>query len=137
MRVLELRAIDLYHRAGVPKQDFRGRFHNASLSRPGRTQKKQVPHRTAGRVQSSAKNLEHVDEGLHALFLTDDLGTQGGVKITSVIAADGWIQLMADGSFHLINPSTRLAPQSAESVSEPRNGTLLHSGCQTYPKHVV
>jgi len=75
--------------------------------------KSRFPTGRPGEFNPAQKNLEHVDEGLHALFLTDDLGTQGGVKITSVIAADGWIQLMADGSFHLINPSTRLAPQNA------------------------
>src|SRR6267378_235704 len=113
VRMLELRAIDLDHRAGVPKQDFRGRFHDARLSRPCRPKKKEVPHRTAGRVQSSAKNLKHVDEGLHTFFLAYDLGSQGSVKITGVIAANGWIQLMADGSFHLTNPSSRLAPPNA------------------------
>src|SRR6267154_2899688 len=112
MRVLEFRAIDLDYRAGVPKQDFRSCFHDARLSRSCRPQKKQVSHRTAGRVQSGAKDLKHVYEGLHAFFLTDDLGPQGSVKITSVIAADGWIQLMADGSFHFISPSSRLAPQT-------------------------
>src|SRR5437762_11922398 len=108
MRVLELRAIDLYHRAGVPKQDFRGRFHNARLSRPGRTQKKQVPHRTAGRVQSSSTNLEHVDERRHALFLTDDLVTQASMKIKSVIIPFGWVQLISVRRFYFSSPATRL-----------------------------
>jgi len=101
--VLELRAIDLDHRASVPKKDLRSRFHDARFARPCRPQKKEVSHRTAGRIQSGAKNLKHVDEGLYALFLTYNLGSQGSVKIAGVIAADGWIQLMADGSFHFIN----------------------------------
>ena len=32
VRVLELRAINLDYRAGVSKQDFRGRFHDSGLS---------------------------------------------------------------------------------------------------------
>jgi len=67
----------------------------------------------AGRVQSGAKNLEHVHEGLHALFLADDLCPQRRVKITRIAASYGWIQLMADGCFHFINLSSRLAPPNA------------------------
>jgi hypothetical protein len=126
--VLELRAIDLDHCAGISKKDFRGRFDDACLSRTCRTQKKQVPHWTARRIQSGAKNLKHIDEGLHALFLTYDLGPQGSVKITGVIAADGWIQLMADGRFHFINPSSRLAPPNAKRVSNSRVIRLIAWG---------
>src|SRR6267142_5074488 len=105
VRVLELRAINLDDRASVPKKDLCGRFHDARLSGPGWTQEQQVPHRSAGRIQSGAKNLKHVHEGLYTLFLPHNLGAQGRVKIARVRAANGWIQLMADGSFHFINPS--------------------------------
>src|SRR5882762_7902872 len=104
VRVLELRAIDLYDRTSIPKKDLRGSFHNARLSRTGRTEEQQVAHRAAGRVQSGAKHLEHVNKGLHALFLPYNLCAQGGVKITRIVASDGGIQLMADGGFHFINP---------------------------------
>ncbi len=113
MRVLELRAIDLDYRAGVAKEDLGGRFHDARLTRTGRPQEQQVANGAAGRVQSSAKNLEHVHEGLHALFLADDLCPQRRVKITRIAASYGWIQLMADGCFHFINLSSRLAPPNA------------------------
>src|SRR6266478_5810065 len=105
VRVLELRAIDLNDRARVSKKDLRGRLHDARLSGPGRTQEQQVPHRSAGRIQSGAKDLKHVHEGLYTLFLPHNLGAQRRVKIARVRAANGWIQLMADGSVHFINPS--------------------------------
>src|SRR5258708_11381506 len=79
VRVLELRAIHFNDRASVPKKDFRCRFHDARLSRAGRTQEQQVAYRTAGRVQSGTKDLKHVNYGLDALFLPDDLGAQRGL----------------------------------------------------------
>src|SRR6266567_3238519 len=105
VRVLELRAINLDDCASIPKKDFRCRFHNARLSRTGWTQEQQVSHGTTGRVQTGAKDLKHVYQGLDALFLPDDLGTQRGLKIARIRAADGWIQLMSDGCLHFINPS--------------------------------
>src|SRR6266852_9395697 len=63
MRVLKLRAIHLDHRPGIPKEDLRGRFHDARLSRPGRPQKQQVPHRTTRRVQSGTENLKTCQQG--------------------------------------------------------------------------
>jgi hypothetical protein len=113
VRVLELRAIDLDHSAGIPKKNLGCRFHDTRFSRTSRAEEQQVPHRTPRRVQPGAKNLEHIYEGLHALLLPDYLCAQGRVKITRVVASDGWIQLMADGSFHFINPSSRLAPPNA------------------------
>src|SRR5713101_2150324 len=89
VRVLELRAIDLYDRASIPKKDLRGRFHDARLSRTCRTEEQQVAYRAAGRIQSGAKHLKHVNQGLHALFLPYDLCSQGRVKIARVIATDG------------------------------------------------
>src|SRR5882762_4393229 len=77
VRVLELRAIDLYDRTSIPKKDLSGRFHNAGHSRTGRTEEQQIAHRSAGRVQSCTKHLEHVNKGLHALFLPYNLGAQG------------------------------------------------------------
>src|SRR6267142_1402824 len=132
--VLELRAIDLDHRAGIPKKDFRGRFHNARLSRTGRTEEQQVTHRTAGRVQSGAEHLEHVNEGLHTFFLPYDLCAQGSVEITRVGASDGWIQLLADGGFHFSDSLSRLAPPHALRVSLSRHPHLEHGKCQTFPQ---
>src|SRR5882762_5910670 len=111
--MLELRAINLDHRPRVPKKDLRSRFHNPGLSRACRPQKQQVPYRASRRVQSGTKHLEHVNQGLHALFLPDDLSPQRRVKITRVIASDAWIQLMANGGFHFINSSPRLTPPNA------------------------
>src|SRR5213082_1612665 len=112
VRVLELRAIDLYDRSSISKKDLGGSFHNARLSRTGWSEEQQVAYRAAGRLQSGTKHLKHVNQRLHTLFLPYDLCSQGRLKITRVIAADGRIQLMADGSFHFINPSSRLAPQT-------------------------
>ena len=106
--VLKLRAIHFDYRAGVPKQYFRRRFHDTSLSRTRGTKKQQVAHRTARRIQPRAENLEHVHEGLYALFLSHNLGTQRRMEIARIIAANRWIQLLSDGGFHRINPSPRL-----------------------------
>src|SRR6266480_2887214 len=133
VRVLELRAIDLYDRARIPKKDLGRSFHNARLSRTGWTEEQQVAYRAAGRIQSGTKHLKHVNQGLHTLFLPYDLCSQGRLKITRVIAADGGIQLMADGGFHFINPSSRLAPPNARRVSLSRHQKTVHGECQSCP----
>src|SRR5207249_1146099 len=87
VRVLELRAIDLDHRASVSKQDFRGRFHDARLPGPRRPKKKEVPYRAARRIQPGAKNLVQIDQRLDALFLSDNLLPQRRLEINRVRAA--------------------------------------------------
>src|SRR5205814_8933755 len=76
VRVLELRAIDLYDRSSISKKDLGGSFHNARLSRTGWTEEQQVAYRAAGRIQSGTKHLKHVNQGLHTLFLPYDLCSQ-------------------------------------------------------------
>jgi hypothetical protein len=72
--MLKLCAINLNDCAGVSKQDLGSRFHNAGLSGAGRAQKEQVPNGAAGGVQPRTEHLEHVHQGLNALFLAYDLG---------------------------------------------------------------
>src|SRR5216683_2961782 len=133
--VLKFRAIDFDHRTGVPKKDLRSRFHDARLSGTGRTEEQQVAHRTAGGVQSGTKHLKHVNQGLYTFFLSHNLCSQRRVKITRVIASDGWIQLMANGSFHFINPSWRPAPpNNAPRVSPSRIIEIVHEECQSFPQ---
>src|SRR5438876_12438582 len=55
--VLELRAIDLDDRAGIPKQDLRRRFDDAGFSGSSGPQKQQVPYRAPRRIQAGAKHL--------------------------------------------------------------------------------
>src|SRR6266446_3178523 len=99
VRVLELRAIDLDHRASVPKQDFRSRFHDAGLSGPRRPKKKEVPYRAAGRVQSGAKNLVQVHQRLDALLLSDNFPPQRGLEINRIRAALAGVEWQ-DGFAH-------------------------------------
>src|SRR5437016_12465938 len=88
VRVLELRAIDLYDRASIPQKDLRGSFHNPRLSGAGWTEKQQVAYRAAGRIQSGTKHLKHANQGLNTPFLPNDLCSQEEVNTTLFIARD-------------------------------------------------
>src|ERR1051326_5277274 len=90
--MLKFRAIHLDHGPGVAKQNLRRRLHNACLSGPSRSEKQQVPHRPPGRIQSRAKHLIQIDERLHALVLSHDLGAQRRLEFQRVCAALIWIK---------------------------------------------
>ena len=119
VRVLELRAIYLYDRARISKEDFRGSFHNAGFSGAGRSQEQKIAHRASRRIQPCAKDLEHVHKGLHAFFLSHDLGTQGGMKITRVVATDARIQLLTDGGPHCTQPFLASNLPQTQCASQP------------------
>src|SRR5260370_10718016 len=87
MGVLKFRAVDLDYRAGVSKENLGGGFHDARLARTGRPEKKQIPYRTARRIQSGAKDLVQVHQCLHTLFLSDNFPPQRGLEIDRVRAA--------------------------------------------------
>src|SRR5258708_12464716 len=87
VRVLELRAIDLDARARVTEQRFSPRFHHPRLAGTGRSQKQEIAHWTAGRIQPSQKHLIDFRDLLDRLILPYDLPAQGGFKLTGVIAA--------------------------------------------------
>src|SRR5207244_4309022 len=98
--VLKFRAIYLDDRAGIPKQDLRRRFDDAGLSRARRPEKEEVSYGAARRVQSGTEDLVHVDQGLYTFLLANNLGAQGTMKIPRIVAAYGWVQLVADSSSH-------------------------------------
>jgi len=117
--VLELRAINLYDRARVSKEDFRGRFPQCGFSGAGRPRTEDCPPGVPAN-SARAKHLEHVHKGLHAFFLSHDLGTQGRMKIARVVATDARIQLLADGDLIALTflasnlPKTQCASQPAQ-----------------------
>src|SRR5438552_3338006 len=100
MGVLEFGAVDLDDRAPISKENLGSRFDDAGLARACRSEKKQVADWAPWRVQARAEHLIHIDQGLYAFFLSDDLGAQRAVEVPSVTAADRWIQLLAYGSSH-------------------------------------
>src|ERR1700722_14300175 len=118
MRMLKLRAIDLNHRSRVAKQYFSGGLDDARLARTGWTEEQQIDHRPSGRVQSSAEHLVQIHQGLHALFLADDLRAQGAFKIARVIAADAGIELLANCWSHRTRPLAGRAPQMARRLTK-------------------
>ena len=100
VRVLKFGAVHLDDETGIAEENFRGGFDDARFARTGRTEEEQIPNGTAGRVEAGAKDLIEVDEGLHTLFLADDLAANGVMEIAGIGATDGGVQLMANGSFH-------------------------------------
>src|SRR6267143_5629706 len=135
MRVLELRAVHLDYRARVSKEDFRGRFHNAGFSGTGRSQEQKIAHRASRRIQPRAKDLKHVHKRLHAFFLSHNLGAQGGMKITSVVATDARIQLLADGGLHCTQPFLASNLPKTQCASQTlRKPEIVHEECQSFPQ---
>ena len=81
VRVLKFRAIHLDHRARIAKQHFRRRFHYPRLSRSGRPEEQQIPHRPSGRIQAGSKHLVWIHHRLHRFVLPHNLPPQPRLKI--------------------------------------------------------
>src|SRR5579859_5960293 len=92
MGVLEFRAVHLNDGTGLAEQNLSSRFHDARLSRSCRPQEQQIADRAAWRIQSGAKDLVQVDEGLHTFFLANNLGAQSGLKFQRIRTALAWIE---------------------------------------------
>ena len=116
--VLELRAIDLDDRAGIPKQDLRRRFDDAGFSGSSGPQKQQVPYRAPRRIQAGAKHLVQVNQRLYGLFLTHNLRSQRRLKINRVRAALAWIERKSVVVHDrlLANPPVRVAVPLASPI---------------------
>src|SRR5882724_9558796 len=105
VRVLELRAVHLNYGSWVAKQDMSPSFDDACLTGAGRPKKQQVAYRPPGRIQSRAEHLIQVHQRLHSLFLAHDLRAQRAFKVSRVIAADAWIELLPDCWSHKTSPA--------------------------------
>src|ERR1700720_2077819 len=92
MGMLELGAVHLNDSAGLAKQNLSRGFDDAGLARACRSQEQQIANGAAGRIQSGAKDLVQVDEGLYTLFLANNLGAQSGLKFQRIGAALAWIE---------------------------------------------
>src|SRR5438876_10069081 len=89
--VLELRAIDLDDRAGIPKQDLRRRFDDAGFCGSIGPEKQQVPYRVRRRIQAGAKYLVQFNQRMYSLFVTPNLRSQRLLKINRVRSTVAWI----------------------------------------------
>src|SRR5260370_73661 len=87
MRVLEFGAVNFDHGAGVAKENFRSRLHDACLPRACRPKEQQVPYRAAWRIQSGAKDLVHAHHHRHSILLSDDFPYQRALEINRIRAA--------------------------------------------------
>src|SRR6266481_5350260 len=97
MRVLKFRAVHLDYRSALSEQNLCRRFHNARLARTGRSQKQQISHRAARRVQSGAEDLIEVHQRLHPFFLADDPPPQRILKIARRGTPLSRVQLLSVG----------------------------------------
>src|ERR1700761_5726805 len=92
VRVLELRAVDLYTGAGIAEQSLRHGFHHASLPRTGRSQKNKIADRAIGRIQSRQKHLVDLSYFFNSGILADDPAAQSFLEFSCVTASTGRIQ---------------------------------------------
>ena len=120
VRVLELRAVHLDHRARVAEQDLRRGFHDARFARAGGSEEQQVPHRTSRRAHSGAEDLIQVHQRADALFLADDLVAQRGLEFLRLHAAQRGIEMLTLLAGWCAWPS--LLPEIPTSVKTPRCG---------------
>src|SRR5258708_21541736 len=117
MRMLEFRAIDLDNRSGIAKQYFGGGFHDTRLAGTGRSEEQQVADWPPRRVQSRAEHLIQVYQRLHAFFLADDLCPQRPFKVTSIVAADAGIKLLANRWSPKARPLAGRVPQMTRRLT--------------------
>ena len=87
VRVLKLRAINLDAGPRVPKQRLGHGLHHPRLPRSRRPQEQQVPHRTSRRIQPRQKHLIDFDDLLDGRVLPHNAAAQGGIKLSSIVAA--------------------------------------------------
>src|SRR5579864_348836 len=87
VRMLELGAINLDASPRVPKQRLGHGFHHARLPRSRWPEKQQVPHRTSRRIQPRQKHLVDFHNFFHCLLLPHNAAAQGGIKLSSIVAA--------------------------------------------------
>src|SRR4029077_6836277 len=92
MGMLKLGAVHLDDRAGLAKQNLSRGFHDAGLARSCGSQEEQIADRAARRIQSGAKDLVQVNEGLHTFFLANNLGAQSGLKFQRIRDSLAWIE---------------------------------------------
>jgi len=72
---------------GSPPGYLGHRFDHARLTRPGRPQKQQIPHRTPRRVQAGQKHLINLYHLLDCLVLPPNAAAQGAFKLSRIVAA--------------------------------------------------
>src|ERR1017187_9331004 len=87
VRMLELRAINLDARPRVPKQRLGHGLDHARLARSRGPQKQQVSHRTSRRIQPREKHLIDFDDLFDGCILPHNAAAQGGIKLSSIVAA--------------------------------------------------
>ena len=100
VRVLEFGAVHLDDEARIAEENFRSGFDDTRFAGARGPKEEEIANGAAGRVEAGAKDLIEIDEGLHTLFLADDLAANGVMEITGICATDGGVQLMANSSFH-------------------------------------
>ena len=99
-----------------PNKRLRHGFHHARLARSRGPQKQQVPHRTSRRIQPRQKHLIDFDDLFDGRILPDNLAAQGGIKLSSIVAAAVRIQHGCEVCSHKV--VIRLAPVG-DSFSRP------------------
>src|SRR3984957_13930933 len=108
VRVLELRAIHLDHRARISKQHLRSSLDDARLPRARRPQEQQISHRPSRRIQPGAKHLVQVNHRLHRFVLPHNLPPQPCLKIPRLRTPACRIQLAFYGGIHFAVPPAGL-----------------------------
>src|ERR1700674_4438831 len=85
--VLELSAVNLDAGPGVPEERLSHSFDHACLTGAGGAQEEQISHRASGRIQTGQKHLVDLDDFFDSLVLADNAAAEGGVKLSSIVAA--------------------------------------------------
>ena len=96
MAVLELRAIDLDHRAAIPGQCLRGGFHQSRFARSSRSQEQKIANRPARADHTRQVGLINVDNLLDRFVLTNDLALQAGFQVLRLTARERRIQYFVE-----------------------------------------
>src|SRR6266567_8838128 len=102
VRMLELRAINLDARPRVPEQGLGHGFDHTRLARSRGPQEQQVSHRTSRRVQPSQKHLINFDDLFDGGVLPHNAAAQGGIKLSSIVAATVRIEHCCEVRSHKI-----------------------------------
>src|SRR5215469_10685996 len=107
VRMLEFGAVDFDAGPRVAKQRLGHGFDDSGLPRPRRAKKQQISHWTPRGIQACQKHLINLDHFLNGLVLSHNPASQGGFKLSGIVASAVRVEYGCEIRSHELRPVLR------------------------------
>ena len=101
MTVLELRAIDLDHRARCTQQRLRHGFNQPGLTGPRGTKEQEVPDRPARTRHPGQPGLVDAHDLIDGVILANDATVQTAAQFPCIATGFEWVEFSVESDHHL------------------------------------